>query len=87
MAGCNRIASQARRFSEVPTAPLSRADTPSVAFLNRFAFGPTAREVDALRTQGTEAWFEAQLGPEDSEPTPLQMMVSRLDTEHFSSWE
>ena len=87
LAGCNRIASQARRFAEVRTSPLQRSDVPDVALLNRFAFGPTAVEVDMLRSQGLDAWFEAQLGPDDREPAPLELMVSRLDTEHFSSWE
>lgn len=87
LAGCGRVANQVRRFTETPTSPLRRTDTPHVALLNRFAFGPSAGDLEAVRTQGAEAWFESQLGPDSQEPLPLQMMVSRLETEHFSAWE
>lgn len=87
LAGCGRVAEQVRRLTETPTSPLERTDIPTVALLNRFAFGPTAVDVDALRTISPDEWFEKQLGPDGQEPVALQMMVSRLETEHFSAWE
>ena len=87
IAGCGRIASGIRQFSEVQHTPLQKTDEPFVATLNRFAYGPSIDDVEDVRVKGQDAWFESQLLPGPDEPLPLQMMVSRLDTEHFSPWE
>lgn len=87
IAGCGRVASGIRHYTETAHTPPQVGDEPHVAFLNRFAYGPTPESVEEFRVKGEDGWVETQLAPTQDEPLPLQMMVGRLDTEHFSAWE
>ena len=87
LAGCGRIASGIREFTAVQHSRIQKSDEPHVAFLNRYAYGLSIDDVENVRVQREDGWFESQLLPTGDEPLPLEMMVRRLDTEHFSAWE
>jgi uncharacterized protein (DUF1800 family) len=46
--------------------------------LSRFAFGPTPASVKAVREQGLEAWFDAQLAGNQQESAPLTDRLAGL---------
>ena len=63
LGGCGRVASAVREISLTQRTPPQLGDDPFVNLLNRFAFGPTAAEVETLRAVGADHWFESQLSP------------------------
>lgn len=46
--------------------------------LSRFAFGPVPGQIEAIRAQGLDAWFEAQLAADEASDAGSSLLVDRL---------
>ncbi|MBS1723923.1 MAG: DUF1800 domain-containing protein [Armatimonadetes bacterium] len=60
---------------------------PDVQVLSRFGFGPTAEDLDRIKSIGQDTWFEEQLAAGHGEPFALQASLARLPIENLSAWE
>ncbi len=87
LAGCSNLSGQARNFTRVPAAPVSKADDEAVAVLNRFGFGPNIADLNSIKELGVEKWFDRQLSPNDDEPAHLGFMLQRLDINSLGPYD
>jgi uncharacterized protein (DUF1800 family) len=62
-------ATHSAAHAEEVSAPLTSQEQ-AIQMLNRFTFGPTPGQIDAVEKMGPDAWFEQQLNPQ-SIPDPV----------------
>ena len=62
-----------------------RGDKRILQALNRFTFGPRRGDVDAVRAEGLEAWFEAQLHPDSIDETDLNARLADFPEMQWST--
>lgn len=87
LAGCNPVSGQMRKLEQTSLPAPTKADDEAVAVLNRFGFGPSPRDLEAVRKKGVDDWFESQLSPSDDEPAMLGYQLQRLDINSFGPWD
>ncbi|HUV71019.1 MAG TPA: DUF1800 domain-containing protein [Terracidiphilus sp.] len=62
-----------------------RGDQRILQALNRFTFGPRPGDVEAVRAEGLEKWFEAQLHPESMDETDLNARLADFPEMQWST--
>src|SRR5260221_4812614 len=55
--------------------------------LNRFAFGPRPGDMERVRAQGLDRWFEDQLHPDKIDDAPLEARLAPFRTLRMSTHE
>lgn len=84
-AGCGRLTEFLPRAAAVHATPMPQ--DPAPALLNRFAFGPTAREILDVREKGVMEWLEAQMAAPQNDPPTVMFKLRRLDIFNLAPFE
>lgn len=85
LGGCGRIVGYLER--DATPLPRPTAAPNEVAALNRFGYGPRPGDVESLRAQGVDDWFEAQLAAPQDDPWGVAVQLLQLDINNYSAYE
>jgi uncharacterized protein (DUF1800 family) len=72
------------RAAPHPAAPLS-PDERTLHALNRFTFGPRPGDLESVKAQGLDRWFQQQLHPESIDNTALQARLAQFPAMQWTS--
>jgi uncharacterized protein (DUF1800 family) len=82
---------EASRAADRPTRPAYRAqiqgDQRVLQALNRFTFGPRPADVDAVRAEGVDRWFDQQLHPATIDNAALTTRLQQFPAMQWSAEE
>jgi uncharacterized protein (DUF1800 family) len=84
--GCSSLLSAASGPAPHLSPPLPQ-QSPDIAAITRFGYGPHASRPQEVIKDGREKWFQDQLEAPEDDPLPVTLKLRRLDIFHFTAYE